>query len=80
MAFEIPPLPAHTKKHFSSLFSLDERASAPVVCGKTKYGCCADRVTAAKGPNRKGCPGKVNAIKSTIFKMLLHQRSLKSNV
>eukprot|EP00794_Sanderia_malayensis_P014007 gene14007-15465_t len=33
----------------------DKAAAAPV-CKKTKFGCCADGVTVAKGLNKEGCP------------------------
>lgn len=32
------------------------RAAAPPDCKLTKYKCCWDNVTTAKGPNLKGCP------------------------
>jgi len=31
------------------------RAELPVDCSLTKFGCCWDNITIAKGPNNKGC-------------------------
>ena len=28
-----------------------------VPCDRSRYGCCADKSTTAKGPNKEGCPG-----------------------
>ena len=33
-----------------------------VPCDKTEFGCCGDAQTAAKGPNKEGCPGTFNNI------------------
>ena len=40
----------------------ENRAPAHVPCSMSKFGCCADGITAARGKNRLGCPGKLGSV------------------